>query len=127
MINRFPEYIKDSEAACPCCGAMPKLSFVLKIYAARIIADIPFGFSSFMRCEKHNKKIGGASDSAHLHGVACDIRCTNSKKRFIIVNALMKVGFQFIEVADRHIHVDDHVNEKKRPGGGPRIYWGKSK
>ncbi len=122
MIDRFPEYIKDSEAACPCCGAMPKLPFVLKIYAARIIAGIPFSFSSFFRCKKHNKKIRGAPGSAHPLGVACDIRCTNSRKRFIIMDALIKVGFQFIEVANKHIHVDDKV----RPGG-QRIIWGKSK
>lgn len=121
MLKRFPDYIKDSEAACPCCGVLPKLFFVLKIYAARIIAGIPFSFSSFHRCKKHNKKIGGADDSAHIHGAACDIRCTNSIKRFIIVNALMKVGFQFIEVADKHIHVDDKVRS-----GGKRIIWGKS-
>lgn len=122
MVKSFPVYIKKSEAACPCCGAMPKLSFVLKIYAARIIAGIPFSFSSFCRCKKHNAKIGGAPGSAHPLGVACDIRCTDGRKRFIIIDALMKVGFQFIEVADKHIHVDDKV----RPGGR-RIIWGKSK
>jgi uncharacterized protein YcbK (DUF882 family) len=123
VVEHFPDYITKKEVQCKCgCGEMPKLKFVLKIYAARIIAGVPFVFTSFMRCKKYNEKIGGAKNSAHIDGLACDIYCVDSVQRFKIMRALMAVGFQLIEVADQHIHVDDKIRSDDQ-----RIIWGKSK
>lgn len=124
MIKKFRNLISEKEAACKCgCGYLPKIEFIEKVYAMRIIAGIPFRFSSFARCKNYNKVIGGAPDSAHLQGLACDIKYKNSFQLRKIVESAIKVVFEFIEICDHHVHIDD----KERTPEGKRMIWGKSK
>jgi hypothetical protein len=44
--------------------------------------------------------------SAHLRGLAVDIRCWDSWSRFRIVCALLEAGFTRIGIYDKHIHAD---------------------
>jgi uncharacterized protein YcbK (DUF882 family) len=90
---------------------------VQKLDLARAIAKTPFGINSAMRCEAHNRKDGGIEDSAHLTGNAVDIRCTNSHKRFLIVAALLHVGFKRVLIYDTFIHVD---NDETKP---QKVLW----
>lgn len=39
----------------------------------RMYFDVPIGVSSFYRCDKLNKAIGGSPTSQHVHGEAIDI------------------------------------------------------
>ena len=80
--------------------------FLDMIDEARTIADIPFKITSGYRTRKRNKKVGGVTNSSHLKGLACDIRCKDSKSRFIILNALLQVGFNRIGIAKTFIHCD---------------------
>lgn len=73
---------------------------------ARSILGKPIYITSSFRTAKENKSCGGASDSSHLTGDAVDIHCVDSDYRFVLLLALLKVGFRRIGIYPNHIHVD---------------------
>jgi len=88
-------------------------TFLLRLDEARERAGIPFVINSAYRTPEHNAKIGGKPNSSHLKGLAVDISVTNSRQRFIVLNALLEVGFTRIGIADTFIHIDLD-NEKSK-------------
>ena len=86
------------EFRCKCgCGAgMEKMDADLLhlLDEARDLAGAPFSLTSAYRCPKHNKAVGGVPTSAHTRGYAVDIRCVDSHSRFVILQALLEVGFR---------------------------------
>lgn len=104
--NRW-RYFRYEEFECPCCHENhtdPTLIDLLD--EARAIAGIPFIITSGYRCPSHNKAVNGKPRSAHLKGLAADILATSSKRRFLIVHALLKVGFKRIGIHSKFIHAD---------------------
>ena len=100
-------YFKVDEFECPCCGENninPDLLVALD--NARDIAEIPFVIESGFRCVEHNRAVGGKEDSSHLTGLAADIRATTSTDRYLILNALLFVGFTRIGIGKTFIHAD---------------------
>jgi len=53
---------------------------------------IPFDITSWYRCPKLNKVVGGVSNSAHLSGTAIDVgvRGKNTKESFNLILAALK-------------------------------------
>ena len=97
------------EFLCPCCGrGVEEMSegLLYMLDTARDIAGIPFIINSGFRCTKHNKEVGGSPASSHLEGVAVDIKADNSKKRYLIVKALMQAGFHRIGIGKNFVHAD---------------------
>lgn len=102
-------YFKESEFDSPDLkgsGSKMKPELLAKLNIARHNAGIPFKINSGYRTPKHNKKVGGASQSSHLKGLAVDIACNYSTDRFIIVNALLDAGINRIGIAKTFIHCD---------------------
>ena len=85
--------------------------FLEMIDKARIVANIPFVINSGYRTKKHNKKVKGKVNSSHLKGFASDIKCNDSRSRFVIINALRSVGFTRIGIAATFIHCDTDKNK----------------
>ena len=83
------------------------VDFLAKLDEAREYAGIPFKINSAYRTEEHNKSIGGSPNSSHIKGLAVDISAKDSRTRFKVLEALIKVGFNRIGVASTFIHVDD--------------------
>ena len=107
-------YFTEDEFRCHCCGKLiidDKLIDLLD--KAREIAGVPFIVVSGYRCKKHNAEVGGKPNSAHLVGKAADIKATDSRTRFKIVQALVKVGFHRIGIAKGFIHCD--IDDSKPP------------
>lgn len=89
-------------------------TFLLKLDEARELAGIPFIINSAFRTPEHNAKIGGKPNSSHLRGLAVDIKATDSRTRFLILNALIHVGFTRIGIADTFIHVDLSLDKSQQ-------------
>ncbi len=71
------KYFDDSDFKCPCCGLNLQQDEIKQI--ADEIRDHfgrPTIITSGTRCEKHNKEVGGASNSRHLIGKAIDVYVT---------------------------------------------------
>lgn len=81
--------------------------FLAKLDKAREFANIPFIINSAYRSPEQNARVGGKPNSSHLRGLAVDIRANDSSTRYIVLNALVKVGFNRIGIASSFIHVDD--------------------
>lgn len=112
------EHFTISEFTCPCCGVVNMDGeFLEMLDKAREIANIRFDVNSGFRCQKHNAEIGSKPNSAHTTGHAADIKCLTSRNRFLMINALLKVGFLRIEISDNYLHVD---NDRTKPA---EVIW----
>ena len=64
----------DNEFVCKCCGKYWADPVMLGGLATiRRILNKPVIITSAYRCPKHNKEVGGATNSLHLRGKAVDI------------------------------------------------------
>ena len=79
--------------------------FLETLDEARGVAGIPFTINSAYRSPEHPLSIKNPS-SSHIKGLAVDIKIRSSRERFIILDALIAVGFTRIGIADTFIHVD---------------------
>lgn len=109
------KYFKESEFTCKCgCGETVVSRHLMEMLdEARDFAKIPFVINSGYRCENHPESIKNPK-SSHIKGLAVDIKCTDSKKRAIIVDALGYVGFKRFGIANTFIHTDID-NKKSNP------------
>jgi len=106
------KYFKESEFTCKCgCNETVISRDLLEMLDdARCFAKIPFIITSGYRCEKHPESIKSPT-SSHIKGLAVDIKCTSSKNRAIIIDALGYVGFKRFGIADTFVHAD--IDEDK--------------
>ena len=80
------KHFTPEEFACPCCGKCEmEQEFVKKLDELRDWIGEPLNITSGFRCVKHNKKVGGSENSAHLKGLAADIYIPNSTFRYKII------------------------------------------
>ena len=83
---------------------------------ARELAGIPFYPTSAARTREHELAMGRPGTSSHVFdetkkAKAMDIACNNSRDRYKMVTALLKVGFTRIGIAESFIHADDDENK----------------
>jgi len=106
--------IQDVHCKCGNCESNTlNNKLVIMLQSARYKANVPFFISSWNRCEKHNKKVGGKKDSSHLKGFAIDIKIHNSRDRFVILKSLIDVGFKRIGIGSNLIHIDIDTTKKE--------------
>lgn len=97
------------EFICSCCGAegiKDDMVFHLQMTHDLLPLHRVMIITSGYRCGKHNKDVGGKETSSHPKGLAVDIKCEDSSYRFLLVAALLKVGFKRIGIGKTFIHVD---------------------
>lgn len=101
-------FFKKEEFTCNCGCELNNISHALveKLNKARAIAKVPFRLNCACRCSNHNKEVGGSPTSSHLKGYAVDIHVGSSSDRFLILEALMSVGFNRLGVYKTFIHCD---------------------
>tara|TARA_R110000824_G_scaffold241968_1_gene430728 strand:- start:4397 stop:4774 length:378 start_codon:yes stop_codon:yes gene_type:complete len=108
----------------PGSGELMDLDFLDLLDEARERACTPFIITSGYRTAEHEKSLKEqgykvSKDSAHRLGVAADIKATNSKDRYKILEALLHVGFDRIGIAKNFIHVDLDT----RPHKAINVIW----
>ena len=101
----------------PGSGERMDIEFLSLLDDARGIAGVPFTITSGYRSRSHNMMVGGVEDSSHTKGCAADIYTPDSRHRWKIVDALIKVGFNRIGIANSFIHVDND------PEKTPNVIW----
>lgn len=98
-------------------------NFLAMLDDARGIAGIPFTITSGFRTPSHNAYVGGvqpsnkSKGSSHLYGYAADIAAPTSRQKYVIIDALLKAGFNRIGIANTFIHVDND------PEKDPDVIW----
>tara|TARA_R110000824_G_scaffold49824_2_gene139616 strand:- start:142 stop:519 length:378 start_codon:yes stop_codon:yes gene_type:complete len=108
----------------PGSGELMDLDFLDLLDEARARADTPFVISSGFRTGEHHASLKAqgykvGKDSAHLLGLAADIRVSNSTARYKILEALLHVGFDRVGLAKNFIHVDLDT----RPHKANEVIW----
>ena len=100
----------SEEFACQCgCGYdTPNPELIRMLQAARDLYGKPMRITSGCRCIKHNRNVGGASNSAHLDGKDVDIATPTGEARYLIITSLMAAGFKRIGInfKQRFVHAD---------------------
>jgi len=89
------------------------VDFLIKLDKAREFAKVPFVINSAYRSPEHKESIKNPT-SSHIKGLAVDIKATDSRTRYKVLNALMHVGFNRIGIADTFIHVDDDKDKSQQ-------------
>lgn len=75
--------------------------------------------NSAYRTRRHNARVGGAEQSLHMQGKACDIQALSKERKYEIVKAAMEEGIPRIGIAERFIHLDIGNGRKDQK---PRIW-----
>lgn len=99
-------------------GNQMKSSFLKLLMKAEKLAGIKFLFNSAFRTRPYNTKVGGVSNSAHLYGLAVDIKAPTRAIRDKIVWAAKKAGFKRIGIGSNFVHLD---NDNSKP---QYVAWG---
>jgi zinc D-Ala-D-Ala carboxypeptidase len=86
------------------------VNFLAKLDEAREYANIPFIINSAYRSPEHPLSISNPT-SSHIKGLAVDISVKDSRQRFLVLDALIAVGFNRIGIAGTFIHVDLSVDK----------------
>lgn len=125
MKNYFTE--KELKCRCGCGLNKVRASSLERLNHAREFAGEPFSIGPNNRacsCREHNKAIGGSDTSSHIaseeEGIECkafDLDAEDSRKRFVIIEALIRAGFTRIGIAKTFIHVDDDESKS------PEVIW----
>lgn len=78
---------------------------------ARHLAGVPFHITSGFRCPEHNDDVSSTGETGpHTTGKAVDIATPSSRDRFLILQALLKVGFNRVGIGETFIHADKSDN-----------------
>jgi len=86
-------------------------------------AGIPMVISSSFRQRRGKRKSAHQiDDKGKYHGV--DIKVRDSRSRFLILNAAIRVGCTRIGIYDKHIHLDVAMG---KDFAQCVVWWGKSK
>lgn len=108
MAGDLSKYFSRWEVECKCgCGLMnidPELLRLLDLIREKL--DRPLSISSGSRCPAHNQKEGGKKNSAHLKGLAVDLKVNGARERFQVLFAVSACGITRIGIAKTFIHID---------------------
>ena len=113
MLNYFTN--NDFRNANPSCSINDMdENFLHRLDVARFHSGVPYIVNSAYRTVEHEKSKGRSGESSHTKGVAVDLKATNSRTRFKIIEGLLKAGFTRIGVYDWGIHVDlDYAKDQQ--------------
>ena len=92
------------------------INLLMLVDKMRHRAGIPFRLTSAYRSQEYNDKSKNSSkNSSHIKGKALDIAATDSRSRYLIIEAAIFYGIQRIGISKAggfiHIDIDDTDNK----------------
>lgn len=119
FLPRLSTHFTASEVACKHCGAAyVNRQLLSALEQLRETFKKPIKVLSVYRCPTHNKSVGGASSSMHMHGAAADIATPISATYVRSVGRFSGIGTRGANVA--HVDVRHVMNElNETPGVSP--------
>ncbi|KAF0092723.1 MAG: hypothetical protein FD163_2533 [Hyphomonadaceae bacterium] len=87
----------------------------------RLIMGSPIVINSGRRCPKHNKAVGGASQSMHMKSIAVDIKIAPHDRKKLY-EAAIAAGFNGLGFGVNFLHVDVGVRRRWTYLGGLAIW-----
>ena len=118
--TQFTEHFNQDEFDCKCKSCSETL-FSTRLFELleqlRDIYNRPIQINSGYRCKSHNKKVGGASNSQHIHGTAADIVLPGQPVfwEWELFITAVKLGFGGVGLYKGRIHVDVRSNHTYNP------------
>ena len=104
------KYFSPVEFACKCgcgCDTQPDIALLRLAEEVRAHFDAPCIVSSGVRCEAHNKKVGGAAGSRHLSGKAMDFRVKGRSALETLAFVQSLPGVRYAYAIDKnYVHMD---------------------
>ena len=126
------KWFNEKEFVCRCCGGLPPYAKEnIEALVENVLDPLrerygkPIVVNSGYRCPKHNKEVGGATNSQHMKGEAADIRPTTNCPNY--TNDLKRLRQLIIESRnfDQLIVYKNflHVSWKRRGGNRRTVLW----
>lgn len=113
---RLTENFTLAEFACRCCGAAKiDPGLVQKLQQLRDRIGKPISITSGYRCQAHNRAVGGATQSQHMHGTAADIMVKGLAPATVAEHA-EAIGFGGIGRYATFTHVDVRAGRARWSG-----------
>ena len=97
------------------------INLLMLVDKMRHRAAIPFNITSAYRSQEYNDALKNSSkNSAHIKGKALDIAATDSRSRYLIIEAALYYGIQRIGIskAGGFIHID--IDDTEKPA---KVAW----
>ena len=120
MVMRF---FKEKELSCRCCGQLPPLiRGNIEALVENVLDPLrerygkPIIVNSGYRCAKHNKAVGGASNSQHMVGEAADITAGSPEGNEKLLKILLESkNFDQLIIYPTFLHVSwKRVGQNRR-------------
>lgn len=121
------KWFNEKELCCKCCGQLPPFAREnMEALVENVLDPLrerygkPIVVNSGYRCQKHNKEVGGATNSQHMRGEAADIRpttnCTNYTNELALMKQLIVESKQYDQliVYPTFLHVSRKKSGKNR-------------
>jgi hypothetical protein len=121
------DHFRASELDCNCCNTLViDLDLIKSLEAYRNVVKTPIYITSGYRCQKHNARVGGVSNSFHTKGLAVDFNLGRKNMIFamfpILFNYFNRIGIyaEAWDSGNNYIKGFFHVDTGSTPS--PR-YW----
>jgi len=94
----------------PGSGDEMDMQFIRKLDELRVCLGHPLHINSGYRTQEHNDFMGGVEFSAHMKGLAADVRVVGNEQRYWLVSEALELGFQRIGIARGFVHLDTDLS-----------------
>ena len=105
---------KGADASCGGCNSLPITDLLYyhmdKLQSLRTTLGAPLRITSGHRCERHNRSVGGAPNSMHLH-IATDVQPFGENEEVLqdVEKIASEMTFRGIGVYNSFVHLDSRA------------------
>lgn len=121
-----PRYFTAAEfmrCSPPCDIANVSSKLLRMLDALRVKCDFPLMVTSAFRSSAYDKSKGRSGVGMHTKGLAVDIFCTDSRRRFLIIKNAIDLGFTGIGIGAGFIHLDIRTPNNSLDGPTAPLLW----